>query len=55
MQIVSIESIRENAREAFHAGMLRDEHGMNWHAPALADWLAEYDRLTKAAKTRGAA
>lgn len=43
--IISREFIRERARAAFAAGHSRDDHNMNWHAPALATWLAEYDRL----------
>lgn len=43
--IVSRAHIRSMARRAFEAGRSRDDHGMNWHAPALTDWLAEYDRL----------
>jgi hypothetical protein len=44
-QIVSRDTIRARARRAFEAGRSRDDHCMNWHAPALVDWLAEYDRL----------
>lgn len=42
--IVSIDSIRAKARAAHAAGRGRDEHHMNWHAPALATWLDEWDR-----------
>lgn len=44
-QIVSRDHVRAKARIAFESGQSRDSHAMNWHAPALADWLAEYDRL----------
>lgn len=43
--ITSIEAIRRRARAAFDRGLGRDSHDMNWHAPALAVWLEEYDRL----------
>jgi len=45
--IVTRAYIRQMAREAFEAGQSRDSHNMNWHAPALVDWLGEYDRLAK--------
>lgn len=45
MQIVSREHIKAKARAAFKRGDGRDSHGMNWNAPALKDWLAEYDRV----------
>lgn len=44
-EIVTKEAIRAKARAAHAAGLSRDSHGFNWHAPALATWLAEYDRL----------
>jgi len=43
--IFSRETIKLRARAAFERGLGRDSHNMNWHAPALAVWLAEYDRL----------
>jgi hypothetical protein len=49
-QIVSRDDICELAREAYARGVGRDEHGFNWHAPALADWLAEWDRCDVEAK-----
>jgi len=55
MEIVSKESIRAKARDAYAAGLPRHAHGMNWHAPALADWLAEYDRLALEAEQLEAA
>lgn len=48
--IISRETIRARARAAFEAGAGRDDHNMNWHAPALRTWLHEYDRLAAAAK-----
>lgn len=42
--IISRDTIRARARAAFEAGRGRDEHNMNWHAPALPTWLAEWDR-----------
>jgi hypothetical protein len=42
--IVSRAHIRAKARSAFDAGRARDSHGMNPSAPALFDWLEEYDR-----------
>ncbi|MEC5164046.1 hypothetical protein [Janthinobacterium sp. CG_S6] len=46
IQIVSIEQIKEKAREAFERGQSRDSHAMNWHSAALPTWLEEYDRLS---------
>jgi len=43
--IFSKDTIQRRARAAFERGDSRDSHHMNWHAPALAVWLAEYDRL----------
>lgn len=43
--IISTEAIRRRARAAFERGLGRESHDMNWHAPALAVWLEEYDRL----------
>lgn len=44
-QIISPEQIRAKARAAHQAGKSRNSHGMNHGAPALVDWLAEYDLL----------
>jgi hypothetical protein len=46
--IVSRETIRERARAAFARGAGRDDHGMNWFAPAVVDWQAEWDRCAAA-------
>ncbi len=43
--IISREVIKARARAAFLRGQDRNSHAMNPGAPALADWLAEYDRL----------
>ena len=45
-EIISKDAIRAKARAAHAAGRSRDEHGFNWHAPALATWLLEYDRCS---------
>lgn len=42
--IVTIDHIKQKARDAFARGVKRDDHGMNWHAAALPTWLAEWDR-----------
>lgn len=42
--IVTINHIKQKARDAFARGVKRDDHGMNWHALALPLWLAEWDR-----------
>jgi hypothetical protein len=52
--IVTIAEIQRRARKAFFAGHTRDSHGFNWHAPALATWLEEYDRLDLSAKLSAA-
>jgi hypothetical protein len=49
-QIISREQIRARARRAFEAGHSRDDDNMNLGAAALADWLAEYDRLAAQAR-----
>ena len=36
--------IREKAQEAFIKGVPRDGHDFNWHAAAIAEWQAEWDR-----------
>lgn len=43
--VITREMIRDCARRAFAAGKSRDDHEMNWNAPALPTWLGEYDRL----------
>ena len=43
-QIISIAMIQEKARRAFNRGAGRDEHGFNWHSPAIAAWQAEWDQ-----------
>lgn len=52
--IVSLEHIRKKARLAHAAGKGRDEHGFNWHAPALKHWQEEWDRCQAAAQERAA-
>lgn len=47
-QIISIAMIQEKARRAFNRGAGRDEHGFNWHSPAIAAWQAEWDRCALA-------
>lgn len=42
--IISRDLIREKARRAFATGKGRDDHNMNWFAPAVKDWQAEWDR-----------
>lgn len=48
--IVSIETIRAKARAAHAAGRGRNDHHMNWHAPARATWQDEWDRCEAAAQ-----
>lgn len=43
-EFISKDAIRAKARAAHAAGRSRDSHGFNWHAPALATWLEEFDR-----------
>lgn len=52
--IITPDTIRARARAAFEAGRSRDDHCMNWHAPALRTWLAEFDRLAAQAKAPAA-
>lgn len=47
-QIISVAMIQEKARRAFNRGAGRDEHGFNWHSPAIAAWQAEWDRCALA-------
>lgn len=42
--IISIDHIRAKARAAHAAGHSRDDHHMNWHAPAARHWQEEWDR-----------
>lgn len=46
--IVSREEIRQRARDAFSRGAGRDDHCMNWFAPAVVDWQDEWDRCAAA-------
>ena len=43
-QIVSRDHIRGCGAEAFEAGRGRDDHGMNWNAPAITEWQDGWDR-----------
>ncbi len=47
-QIISREAMRQRGAEAFNAGRTRDSHNMNWHSPALAEWLAGFDEAAHA-------
>lgn len=47
--IISRDTIRARARKAFAQGRGRDAHHMNPGAPAVADWLDEYDRCAREA------
>ncbi|TWI41052.1 hypothetical protein IP92_05773 [Pseudoduganella flava] len=42
--IIPRAAIREKAQAAFIRGEGRDEHEFNWHAAAIAEWQAEWDR-----------
>lgn len=46
-QIVSRSMIFDRGAADFNAGRPRDSHNMNWHSPALPDWLAGYDHAAK--------
>ena len=46
-QIVSRSMIFDRGAAAFNAGRTRDSHNMNWHSPALTDWLAGYDHAQR--------
>lgn len=46
-QIVSRASMFDRGADAFTAGRPRDSHNMNWHSPALVDWLAGYDHAQR--------
>lgn len=43
-QIVSRSQIQARGRAAFEAGRGRDDHGMNYGAPAIVDWQDGWDR-----------
>ncbi|WP_288379812.1 hypothetical protein [uncultured Massilia sp.] len=47
-QIISREAMRQRGAEAFNDGRPRDSHNMNWHSPALAEWLAGFDEAAQA-------
>ncbi len=49
-QIIPIERIQAKARSAFARGDGRDDHGFNWHSPAIAAWQHEWDRCAAAAE-----
>lgn len=42
--IIPIAMIKAKARAEFARGVGRDDHGFNWHSPAIAVWQAEWDR-----------
>ncbi|MGI4717233.1 MAG: hypothetical protein ACRYGO_07410 [Janthinobacterium lividum] len=46
-QIVTRASIFARGEAAFNAGRPRDSHNMNWHSPALDDWLAGFDHAAQ--------
>ena len=46
-QIVSRSMIFDRGAAAFNAGRTRDSHNMNWHSPALADWVAGFDHAAQ--------
>lgn len=48
MEIVSKEAMFNRGAEAARQGRTRDEHRMNWHSPAIADWQAGHDYVTHA-------
>lgn len=48
--LITPDDIRAKARRAFNAGHTRDSHAMKPGAPALTDWLAEYDRMASAGR-----
>lgn len=41
--IATRDYFREQGCRAFHAGLSRDAHNMNWHAAALMEWHAGWD------------
>lgn len=47
-QIVTRASMRKRGADAFNAGRSRESHNMNWHSPALAEWLEGYDEAAQA-------
>ena len=50
--IISRDLIRAKARSAFDRKVKRNQHGMPPDAPALADWLDEWDRCAAAQHAR---
>jgi hypothetical protein len=48
MEIVSKEAMFHRGAKAAREGRARDEHHMNWHSPAIADWQAGHDYVTSA-------
>jgi len=46
--IIPRSTIRARGAEAFNAGRSRDSHNMNWHSPALAEWLEGFDEAAQA-------
>lgn len=47
-QVISIAMIEAKAEAAFARGAGRDDHGFNWHAPAIAHYQAAWDRCAAA-------
>lgn len=47
-QIISREAMFNRGAEAARRGLARDEHNMNAWAPAVPDWQAGHDYVTKA-------
>ncbi|WP_338762067.1 hypothetical protein [Massilia sp. METH4] len=47
-QIVSREVMFNRGAEAARHGLSRDGHNMNWFSPAIPDWQAGHDYVTKA-------
>lgn len=48
--IISRDLIRDKARAAFNRGVKRNQHNIPPDAPALVDWLDEWDRCAAAAE-----
>lgn len=46
--IIARATMQDRGAEAFLSGKSRDDHNMNWHAPALVEWLAGYDAEAQA-------
>lgn len=49
-QIRNREHMQAKGRDAFLRGDSIDSHNMNWHAAALADWLAGYNQAAAEAE-----